>query len=670
MLKRIVVLLFFVQVSFTQDQKQFESFTYSDAQKFNYLNKNSSNILDRKSSNDYKDGDVIDISIATSEEDNLKFFFINKIIQRPKWGKNGQVMSFFTQDTSLVPNKFLVKTWFDFEIFKDANWNYDNSFPSQIFGLPSWMYDLDSKELRKTKYYYDRRNTITARSPYTVNRSIHPIRADFYYTKNNIKITLSKFYYSGGMNNVFFNNKDFRDEHLFKSSLFNYSFKSFPNQENILSKLPQKLYYSFSKEDFDFNKNYEIEFDLDRYYISAGLINNREKIERDKLLIKIGDIQNGTYLNIEIIKRPESSKKGDGLFTIEATTFYKKVIMSKERYTSPQFGPFNINAYDIPRIIKLIRESEKTYLALNEDIFLEINSLKFNNYEIEAYQAIDRFSDTFYSYLKKPLDALSLKSRYDDGQLNNQKELESAVSKFLNAAQLIDFRRITINQDINYNFNYEANPSEWNGSGSGFFVSNDGYLATNYHVIEGAKDIEVSYNNGTEILSYSAEIIQSDPTNDLAIIKINDSEFKKSLKIPYNLKTTSADVGSEVFALGYPMALSGMGEDIKFTDGKISSKTGFNGDIRLYQTTTPIQPGNSGGPLFDYDGNLIGVNSSKISSDIADNVSYSIKSSYLGNLIDVLPPTVSIPSSNELSGKSLTEIIKILSKYVVLIKVK
>ena len=74
MLKRIVVLLFFVQVSFTQDQKQFESFTYSDAQKFNYLNKNSSNILDRKSSNDYKDGDVIDISIATSEEDNLKFF--------------------------------------------------------------------------------------------------------------------------------------------------------------------------------------------------------------------------------------------------------------------------------------------------------------------------------------------------------------------------------------------------------------------------------------------------------------------------------------------------------------------------------------------------------------------------------------------------------------------
>ena len=132
----------------------------------------------------------------------------------------------------------------------------------------------------------------------------------------------------------------------------------------------------------------------------------------------------------------------------------------------------------------------------------------------------------------------------------------------------------------------------------------------------------------------------------------------------------SSDIGSEVFALGFPMALSGMGEDIKFTDGKISSKSGFNGDLRLYQTTTPIQPGNSGGPLFDYDGNLIAINSAKISSDRADNVSYSIKSSYLINLMDGLPENINFPNNNVLSGKPLTELIKELSKSVVLIKVK
>jgi S1-C subfamily serine protease len=75
-------------------------------------------------------------------------------------------------------------------------------------------------------------------------------------------------------------------------------------------------------------------------------------------------------------------------------------------------------------------------------------------------------------------------------------------------------------------------------------------------------------------------------------------------------------VGSNVFALGYPMALSLMGEEVKFTDGKISSKTGFQGDITTYQISVPIQPGNSGGPLFDYDGNIVGITNAGINKAI------------------------------------------------------
>ncbi len=215
-----------------------------------------------------------------------------------------------------------------------------------------------------------------------------------------------------------------------------------------------------------------------------------------------------------------------------------------------------------------------------------------------------------------------------------------------------------------------ATPSEWLGNGSGFFISDKGYIATNFHVVEDAKEIEISFNDGVKSRAFSAELAVSDPTNDLAILKINSSDFYLSKNIPYSIKMRSSDIGSEVFALGFPMALSGMGEDIKFTDGKISSKSGFNGDLRLYQTTTPIQPGNSGGPLFDYNGNLIAINSAKISSDRADNVSYSIKSSYLINLMDGLPENINFPNNNVLSGKPLTELIKELSKYVVLIKVK
>jgi S1-C subfamily serine protease/antitoxin component YwqK of YwqJK toxin-antitoxin module len=212
--------------------------------------------------------------------------------------------------------------------------------------------------------------------------------------------------------------------------------------------------------------------------------------------------------------------------------------------------------------------------------------------------------------------------------------------------------------------------SGWMGNGSGIIFSKNGYIITNHHVVENTSSIEVEFKYKNEIKSFKAEVIKSDAVNDLAIIKINDEQFTELGQIPYTLKTGSSDVGTSVFALGYPMALTIMGKEVKFTDGKISSKTGFQGDITTYQTTVPIQPGNSGGPLFDTNGNLIGINSSIIETSVAENVAYSIKSSYVLNLIDVLPESIPIPSNTILSSKSLTEQIKILSDYVVLIKVK
>lgn len=210
----------------------------------------------------------------------------------------------------------------------------------------------------------------------------------------------------------------------------------------------------------------------------------------------------------------------------------------------------------------------------------------------------------------------------------------------------------------------------WNGNGSGLLISTTGYIVTNYHVIKDVTSIEVEFKHNGIVKSFKAKVIQTDLTNDLAILKIDDASFTNLLNIPYSFKTTTSDVGTSVFALGYPMALSIMGTEIKFTDGKISSKSGYKGDITVYQTTTPMQPGNSGGPLFDFDGNLIAINSAKLRPDIADNVSYSIKSSYILNLIDVLPETIPIPSNKSLIEKSLTDKIKILSDYVVLIKTK
>ena len=211
---------------------------------------------------------------------------------------------------------------------------------------------------------------------------------------------------------------------------------------------------------------------------------------------------------------------------------------------------------------------------------------------------------------------------------------------------------------------------EWAGNGSGVIISKSGYIITNHHVIEDADDIEVEFILNDEVKKFNVEIIQVDKTNDLAILKIFDMNFDGVGELPYNFKTRSSDVGTKVYAFGYPMALSIMGKEIKVTDGMISSKTGFDGNITTYQITAPIQGGNSGGPLFDEKGNLIGINSSGIRKDIASNVAYSIKTSYVLNLIDILPKSIELPSNTKLESLPLTEQIKEISKYVVLIKVK
>ncbi len=215
------------------------------------------------------------------------------------------------------------------------------------------------------------------------------------------------------------------------------------------------------------------------------------------------------------------------------------------------------------------------------------------------------------------------------------------------------------------------NESNWAGNGSGLIISKEGHIVTNHHVIKDANSIEVEFNNEEGLKKYNAVVINSDKETDLAILKIEDEDFKEFNETPaYNFKSGLADSGEKIYAYGYPMALSTMGKEVKVTDGIISSKTGIDGDVKTYQISAPIQPGNSGGPLFDDKGNLLGINSSGLSKEIADNVGYSIKTNYLLNLIDVLPEKIELPYSYTIRWISNQNQIKRLSKYTVLIKVK
>lgn len=212
-----------------------------------------------------------------------------------------------------------------------------------------------------------------------------------------------------------------------------------------------------------------------------------------------------------------------------------------------------------------------------------------------------------------------------------------------------------------------SSTASWKASGTGFFINENGYIATNYHVIDGMKTIQVEYLQNGKKYTHSAEVVVSDPTNDLAILRITDNSFVRLPKIPYVFTAKTEDVGTEVFTLGYPKTQK-LGDEIKFTDGKVSAKTGVQGDIRLYQISVPITHGNSGGPLFDSKGNLIGITSS--GWDNENSINYAIKSIYLKNLIDVLPESITLPNDTSIADKSLTEKVKILSDFVPFILVK
>lgn len=202
-------------------------------------------------------------------------------------------------------------------------------------------------------------------------------------------------------------------------------------------------------------------------------------------------------------------------------------------------------------------------------------------------------------------------------------------------------------------------------TGSGIMIA-DGIIATNYHVIENAKKTEVILNvNGIQT-AFDSRILCVDKTNDLALLSIKDKQYHGYNTPPFKILPNATDVGTSVFTMGFPLS-NFLGEEMKVTDGIISSKSGYNGNIVTYQITAPIQPGNSGGALFDKKGNLVGITNAGVPG--AENVSYAIKSSYLLNLIDSAPINIDVQIGQDPTEQELSILVKKLSPFVAYIKV-
>lgn len=242
------------------------------------------------------------------------------------------------------------------------------------------------------------------------------------------------------------------------------------------------------------------------------------------------------------------------------------------------------------------------------------------------------------------------------------------------------------------------------GSGTGFFVTPEGHFVTAYHVVESATRILVKTSNA----SFVAQVERFDKTNDLALLKIlgaipqtaSTNRVAGRTNFLAGVATTSASHGSPLLKvapnfrplavassdpvkLGDPVSTIGFpntrvqGVSPKFTRGEINSLTGFKDDSRRFQVSVQIQPGSSGGPLLDRQGNVIGVMVTTLrvmaqlvnTDTLPQNVNYALKSSYL---IDLLKSVVSVKDSLKAPGANdgeATDWLSVVPESVALVQV-
>lgn len=196
---------------------------------------------------------------------------------------------------------------------------------------------------------------------------------------------------------------------------------------------------------------------------------------------------------------------------------------------------------------------------------------------------------------------------------------------------------------------------------TGFLIDGKGYIITNAHVVNRMKNIYVENNKGEY---FTAVSVYTDTKTDLAVLKINDTAFKTMTNLPYSIKRSNADLGEQIFTLGYPR------NEIVYGEGYLSAKSGNEGDSTAYQVSVSVNPGNSGGPLLNKNGEIIGIITSKNST--ADGVVFAAKSKNIFKLLDSLKKegdttTFKLPNNTGLKGLDRVQQVKKMEEFVFMV---
>lgn len=199
---------------------------------------------------------------------------------------------------------------------------------------------------------------------------------------------------------------------------------------------------------------------------------------------------------------------------------------------------------------------------------------------------------------------------------------------------------------------------------TGFMIdAANNYLVTNAHVVKEATHRLIIENNAGE--QFNATAIYVNAKNDLAIVKITDTNFRRLPNLPYNIRKNSVELGEQIFMLGYPK------KEIVYSEGYVSAKNGYQLDTSYCQLSTAANEGNSGSPVISKNGDLIGIISSEETN--ATGVVFAIKSINIYRAIEEVKKqkqysNIKISSNPSLKGVDRVNQVKKMEDYVFMIK--
>lgn len=222
--------------------------------------------------------------------------------------------------------------------------------------------------------------------------------------------------------------------------------------------------------------------------------------------------------------------------------------------------------------------------------------------------------------------------------------------------------------NLSNKLNSVQQPPTFDRGGTGFLIDGKGYLITNAHVVRNATVVDVQNSIG----EYHARIIQLDPKVDLALLKIDDTSFHAFNGLPYGISKTGAELGEDLFTLGYPRP------EIVYGKGYMSAKTGFQGDTTSFQLTIAANPGNSGTPVLNNDGEVVGIVTS--TQQNAQGMVFAVRSKNIFQAIDSIRNDstlqksdstlthLHIPLNSSLKGLDRKQQIRRLEDYIFIVK--